>query len=137
MHESIKREIAVKFGNSLDKDDFATTKSTLDIACVYVIGNDILTGPDEIVKSYEDNMIEGRKKLDKLEWGQCEIEEINEDEYYVHFTDYLTHNGIQYIHRCKQKLTVGPDNRIVKIEHIDDPLEQESLNSYYKSVGLK
>ncbi len=30
MHESIKWEIAVKFGNSLDKDDFTTTKSTLE-----------------------------------------------------------------------------------------------------------
>ncbi len=132
-----KREIAIEFGNSLDKDDFVTTRSILAKDCKYNIGNEILIGPENIAKSYEDNMIEGRKKLDKLEWGQSQIENINETEFYVHFTDYLTHKNKAYTHKCKQKVVVGADNKITSITHISDIEEQESLNNYYKSVGLK
>jgi len=131
------RAIAILFGNSLDRDDYATTRSLLSKDCEYVIGEKIILGPEQISKSYEDNMIEGRKKLNKLEWGQSEIEDLSDTEFFVHFTDYLTHNDKKYIHRCKQKLTVGPNNKIVQIEHISDPVEQEKLNTYYKSVGLK
>ena len=132
-----KRAIAIQFGHSLDKDDYATTRSILAEDCVYIIGDKVLSGPEEISKSYEDNMIEGKKKLDKLEWGQSRVEAINEHEFYVHFTDYLGHNGKEYIHRCKQKVTVGTNDKVIKIEHIDDPVEQGNLNQYYRSVGLK
>lgn len=132
-----KRKVAIEFGNSLDNDDYSVTKKTLANDCQYHIGQQILFGPDEITKSYEDNMIEGRKKLDKLEWGNCKIVDISESEFFVHFTDYLTHKSRDYIHRCRQKITVGTNNKITKIEHISDPEEQERLINYYKSVGLK
>ena len=132
-----KREVAILFGNSLDNDDYETTWSILALDCNYQIGDELIVGPENISKSYEENMIAGRKKLDRLEWGQSEIEDISEAQFYVHFTDYLTHKGIEYIHRCKQKITVGPGNLIIRIEHIDDPKEQENLDNYYKSVGLK
>jgi len=127
--------IAKKFGASLDNDEFEITKIILSDDCEYLIGNDVLKGPDAICDSYEQNMVEGRKKLDKLEWGQSEIEEIKDSEYYVHFTDYLTHQGVDYTHRCKQRLRIK-DQKIVSIEHVDDPEEQERLNEYYKSVGI-
>lgn len=131
------REIAALFGNSLDQDDYETTRNLLSSDCIYIIGDAIILGAEKIAQSYEDNMIEGKKKLDQLEWGQSEIEAINETDFFVHFTDYLTHKGKAYTHKCKQKVTVGPHNKIVKIEHIDDPIEQENLDHYYKSVGLK
>jgi len=131
-----KKEIAALFGSSLDKDDFATTRTLLSDDCRY-IGEEELIGPVAIAKSYEDNMIEGRKKLDQLEWGQCKIEAINASEFYVHFTDYLTHQGKAYTHRCKQKVVVGSNHKIERIEHISDPVEQEKLDAYYRSVGLK
>jgi len=132
-----KKEVASAFGISLDRDDFSATKNLLDDKCQYFIGKEILQGPSAICKSYEDNMIEGRKKLDKLEWGQSQIEEINNNEFYVHFTDYLTHKNEKYTHKCKQKLTVGSNDKIVKIEHIANPTEQERLNEFYMKVGLK
>ena len=132
-----KKEVAFQFGNSLDKDDYARTRSVIADECEYLIGEKSLFGPVAIAKSYEDNMKEGKKKLDKLEWGECKIETINENEFFVHFTDYLGHKSIEYVHRCKQKITVGPNNKIVRIEHISDPAEQKRLDAYYKSVGLK
>lgn len=129
-------QTAQLFGTSLDQDDFATTKTVLSPDCRYLIGEDELVGPVAIAGSYEENMIAGRKKLDQLEWGQCRIEELSPTEFYVHFTDYLTHRSQSYTHRCKQKLTINENGLIVLIQHIDDPEEQAKLNSYYESVGL-
>ena len=107
-----KRAIAIQFGSSLDRDEYSVTRSVLADNCQYIIGNETLLGPDKISKSYEDNMIAGRKKLDKLEWGKCKIEDISDFEFYVHFTDYLTHKSKEYIHRCKQKVTIGSNYKI-------------------------
>jgi len=131
------KEVATQFGNSLDKDEYHITRSLLALECQYFIGTEKLTGPKDICHSYESNMIEGRKKLDKLEWGQSVIEAINDSQFYVHFTDYLTHKGKDYVHKCKQKLTLDSSYKIIRIDHVADAEEQESLNNYYKSVGLK
>lgn len=131
------RDIAEAFGESLDQDDFETTKDLLSTDCVYIIGKETLNGLDEICGSYESNMIEGRKKLDELVWGESQVEEISPAEFFVHFTDYLTHKGKSYIHRCKQKVTINPFQRIERIEHIHDPEEQKRLDAFYQSVGLK
>lgn len=131
------KEIAERFGQSLDNDEFDTTKQLLTADCKYIIGEESLVGPEAICGSYEQNMIEGRKKLDNLEWGKSRIETISDSEFYVHFTDYLTHKGEEYTHRCKQRLTLNENRKIVLIEHIHDQEEQDKLDQYYRGVGLK
>ena len=128
--------IAQQFGNSLDQDDFEATQKLLSKDCKYHIGSKVLSGPIDICNSYEQNMIEGRKKLDQLVWGKSKIEPINEFEFFVHFTDHLTHKGITYTHRCKQKLLINHNGQISQIIHVGDPEEQERLNDYYSSVGI-
>lgn len=128
--------IAAAFGRSLDKDEYEKTAQLLSDDCSYKIGETTLNGPKEICDSYEGNMIEGRKKMDKLEWGESRIEVIDDQNYFVHFTDYLTHKGVKYTHRCKQKLTIKGE-KIIRIEHIMDAEEQERLDAYYRSVGIK
>ena len=130
------KEIAERFGHSLDQDDFVTTRSLLSPDCEYSIGRERLLGPAEITKSYEENMLEGRNKLDKLTWGKSWVEPVSTSEFYVHFTDYLVHNGQNYTHRCKQKLSIE-NGLIVRIEHIHDEAEQGRLDSFYQLVGLK
>ncbi len=98
------KNIAILFGSSLDHDDFEKVKDLLAENCVYQIGSETLIGPEAILASYEQNMLAGRKKMDKLEWGTSRIETISDCEYLVHFTDYLYHRGEQYTHRCQQKL---------------------------------
>ena len=128
-------EIARAFGTSLDQDDFEKTKSLLSPECEYVIGNETLHGPEAIRKSYEDNMIAGLKKIDKLEWGETQIESHGDNQFYVHFTDYLEHKGKAYTHRCKQLLSLN-ESEIQKIEHINEPDEHARLQAFYKEVGL-
>lgn len=131
------QDIATQFGTFLDNDNFEAVKKLLSHNCKYLIGDDILSGPENISHSYQQNMIEGRKKLDKLEWGKSSIEIISESEYYVHFTDYLTHKEKGHIFKCKQKLTINKKGQIIRIEHINEPGEQDKLDRYYKEVGLK
>jgi len=133
----IKQETAIQFGQSLDQDEFDRTAQLIHPNCKYAIGEKILVGPKAICQSYEDNMKEGRAKLDLLEWGKSRIEVINEDQFFVHFTDYLGHKGKKYTHRCKQKLSINEENLIVEIEHIANQKEEEGLSDFYKSVGLK
>ena len=130
-------EKAVQFGQSLDNDDFEKTATLLSPDCLYQIGGNCLKVPVDIVNSYKTNMIEGKKKMDKLEWGKSRVEPINENEFYVHFTDYLTHKGEEYTHRCKQKISFGENGLIIKIEHVEDKEEQNRLNDYYRQVGIK
>ena len=132
-----RKDIAEQFGQSLDNDEFESTKQLLSVDCRYVIGEEVIVGPDRICNSYEQNMIEGRKKLDVLEWGESWIEPISENEFFVHFTNYLTHKAQKYTHRCKQKLVVNEEHKIAAIEHIHDQEEQDRLDSYYREVGLK
>ncbi len=131
-----KKEIAVKFGLSLDNDEFNITKSLLDPGCRYFVGDDVLSGPDDICQSYEQNMIEGRKKLDKLEWGKSRVEAISGSEFCVHFTDYLTHRGKRHTHKCRQLLMIDDHRKITTIKHIHNQDEQERLDQYYMEVGL-
>lgn len=128
---------ARQFGETLDKDEFDKTATLLAADCEYLIGDTILVGAEAIVGSYEQNMIEGRQKMDKLEWGESYIKPISEQEYFVHFTDYLTHKGQKHTHRCQQKLTINKMGKITRIVHIHDPEEQQELNAFYKKVGIK
>lgn len=130
-------EIATEFGRSLDMDEFEQTKELLSTDCCYDIGDETLIGPERICGSYEQNMIDGRKKLDELEWGKSHIEELGDSSFYVHFTDYLTHKGQKHTHRCKQLLKVNESYKIYSIKHIHNQEEQNKLDNYYRSVGLK
>lgn len=131
-----KKEIAIQFGRSLDNDAFNLTKKLLCQECNYFIGEEILIGPDAICRSYEQNMIEGRNKLDELVWGQSHIETINNSAYYVHFTDYLTHKGKSHTHKCKQLLVINDEGLVASIKHIHNKEEQRKLDDYYREVGL-
>ena len=130
-------ENAKLFGHSLDQDDFNTMASLLSEACRYQIGKEELKGPIEIAGSYEQNMIDGRKKLDKLEWGQSTVEKITEKEFYINFTDYLTHKGLSHTHRCTQKICFDDQGLIFQITHLKNEKEKNKLNAFYKKVGLR
>jgi len=129
-------EVAQTFGTALDKDEFEVARKLIAPNCTYVIGDETLNGPEAICNSYEQNMLEGKRKLDELIWGQSEVEEIATGEYFVHFTDYLKHKGKSHVHRCKQRLKVNLQGLITSIEHIDNTVEQKELDAFYRSVGL-
>lgn len=124
------------FGNALDNDDFELAKTVISTNCKYSIGKQTLIGPDEIIGLYEKNSKEGHQKFDKLVWGECKIEKLNKTQFFVHFKDFLTKNGITHTYQCKQKLTLNYDGKIQLIEHHEIEEERKKLNDFYKKVGL-
>jgi len=130
------KHIAQQFGTALDHDNFELVKTLLSKDCRYNIGEELLLGPDAIAGSYEQNMLEGRAKMDQLEWGDSTVEALEDGTCYVHFTDYLTHKGETYTHRCKQRVTIDDMGQIVRIEHMNDAEEWQRLQAWYRSVGI-
>ncbi len=133
----MKQTIAERFGQYLDADNFQEAIKLLAENCQYNIGAETLVGPEKIVKSYEDNMIEGRKKLDELIWGKSWVDQISDEEFIINFTDYLKHQGESHIHRCQQKIWIDDDNRIKMIVHLKNEEEETKLADFYVRVGLK
>ena len=135
---SLKR-IAVDFGRALDQDNFSLVASLVDEACIYELGDDWVIGPQDIAASYEKNMLEGRAKLDELVWGESGIEEVSDrdDQFIIHFTDHIKHQGQSFIHRCQQRVTVNKKLKIARIVHIDNEAESERLREFFKRVGVQ
>jgi len=132
----INEEIAIKFGQTLDKDQFELTKKLISDDCKYYIEDDLIIGPEKICNSYKQNMIEGRRKLDVLEWGESKVQVIDDKKFVVHFTDYLTHKNKNHVHKCAQILTFNNEGLINRIEHENNEVEKKKLNEFYKKVGL-
>ena len=134
---SPKEKTAKLFGQYLDDDNFQAVKKLLLENCLYEMGNDkTMISRDQIIDTYQTNMEEGHQKFDKMVWGKSKLKKLNEEEYEVYFSDFLTHKGITHNYQCKQKLVVNDDNLIVKITHLELPEEKEKLNAFYKKVGL-
>lgn len=130
------RAIAEQFGHALDNDAYEKTRALLSADCIYAIGEETIVGAQAIVDSYEQNMLAGRKKMDKLEWGESTIDQLSPQEFIVNFTDKLFHKGEHYIFQCQQRLFISEDGKINKIEHIHDEAAWQELQSWYKSVGI-
>lgn len=129
-------QIAEEFGKALDQDNFEQLRKLLAPQCTYCIGDIKLIGPEAIASSYEQNMLEGRETLDELAWGESGIEEVDDYEFILHFTDHLKHRGHSFIHRCQQRVVVGEDKTIIEINHVENVAEADKLNEFYKKVGL-
>ena len=128
---------AIEFGYLLGEDDFKRTESLLSEDCVYLIGDKKLVGPKAICGLYEQNMVAGRKKFDKLVWGEGIVESVSELAFYIHFTDFLTHKGITHVYKCKQKLSFNDAGKIIEIVHMPDEEEEKKAHAFYKKVGLE
>ena len=129
--------IAQLFGEYLDADDFESVKTLLTDDCRYEINSKLIIGKIPIVDSYESSLKEGKQKFDQLIWGKSKIKAINENEFEVHFSDFLTHQGITHNYKCKQLLLINSDLLIEKIIHQEFPGQKESLEKFYINVGLK
>lgn len=131
-----KENIAKKFGEYLDQDDFENFKKILSKNCIYHIAEQVLEGRKSVSSLYEKNMKEGKAKFDKLVWGKSETVKINEHQFEVYFSDFLMHKGIEHHYKCKQRISINQNKLVEKILHIELPGEKESLTMFYEKVGL-
>jgi len=129
-------EVAKKFGVALDNDSFETALSCLDAQCIYDTGESTFSGAQAICDMYEQNMLEGRKKFDRLEWGNCEVKQTADREVSVYFSDFLEHQGIAHNYQCIQHLHFDEAEFVVRIEHREIGDNRERLTAFKKQVGL-
>ncbi len=132
----MKKDIAIKFGHYLDEDRYEDVLPLLIDNCIYEIGDETYQDSKEIVNLYKTNMLEGKQKFDQLIWGKSKVVVLSKDQFEVHFTDYLQHNGVDHTYQCKQLLTVNDQLKINKIKHVEFPEARAAFEAFKKKVGL-
>ena len=129
-------EAATALSLALDRNDFATTARLIASDCVYEVRGDRIDGSDAIVASYAENNQWAVQHLDEVRYESV-VEAPEGDTVPVLYTDYLMRaGGGWHRHRCRQRLTVGADGKIVRIVHEDLPGEMEALEDYFQRCGI-
>lgn len=131
-----KKRIVEAFGIALDHDDFEYIQTIMAPACIYDNGDEVLTGPVEIAADYKKNMERGKAMLDRLEWGESYVEHHAGDDYFVYFEDRLQHGGESHTYKCRQKIRVNDDMKLIRIEHQELPGEREAVEAFKRRVGV-
>ena len=129
-------DIARRFGQALDRDDFALAATFIADDCRYAAGDTTFVGPADICGDYEKQMRDGRARFDALRWGDCEVTAVDERRADILYVDYVGHAGVEHVYRCTQRVTIDDGGRIVHIEHIEMPGERERFEAFLERVGL-
>jgi hypothetical protein len=132
-----RRQIVECLARALDADDFPAVRALLAEDCVYELRGETLTGAADIVTAYADASSRARRDFDDVRY-ESEVLEVEGENATVQFTDYLgVAGGHWHRHRCRQRFTVGPGARIVRIVHVDLPGEREALAEFLRVAGVR
>lgn len=132
-----KAQIAILFGQYLDDDNFTEFVKILKHNCLYLINDCSYTDRQVISDLYENNMKEGKIKFDKLVWGKSKVKQISNNEFDIHFSDFLMKNGLEHNYNCKQRIIINDNLEVEKIVHMELEGEKEKLQAYYDIVFPK
>ncbi len=125
-------KISFQFANALDENDFDAAVKLLHNQCTYSIHDTEMVGADDIIDSYRKADAWCKETLDAYEY-----ESSVDEEGVITFYDHITHGGLKHTHCCQQKITLDGDGLIAHIEHIELPNERESINAFFKQVGVQ
>ncbi len=128
-------EIATRFAEALDREDYAAAAELLDEDCVYLIRGERHVGPAEIIASYKGNGDSAARSFDSIVYGSA-VRSSGQSSATIEFSDDITHQDKSLMHRCEQTVTVDTQGRIVRLQHIDLPGERERLAAFKQSCGL-
>lgn len=133
-------DVLTEWAQALDVDDFGRVRALLSPHCVYHMRGTELVGPDAICGSYAEAAAWGRSKLDGLVY-ESSIARTDAGQGHgagtVRFVDHLEHAGERHTHTCEQKVELGEDGLVVRIEHVDLPGEREAVEAWFAKVGLE
>jgi ketosteroid isomerase-like protein len=128
-------ELARRFAQVLDADDFAALAELLAPDCAYSVGGEILVGPAAILASYRAASAWARAHIDFVAY-ESSVRASPDGRAVVTFVDRLEHAGHRHEHRCEQWLSVGAQGRVRAIEHVDLPGEPEALRAFFAAAGI-
>ena len=125
------KQIAQQFAEALDANNFDAATSLLSQDCIYNINEKEIGGVDEIIDSYRKADAWCKRTLDAYTY-ESSVDDCGT----ITFYDHITHGGKSHVHCCKQRISLGNDDHIVKIEHIELPNEQASIEKFFEQVGI-
>jgi len=129
-------EAVRNLARALDRDDYAAAAQLIAPNCVYDTGQEVLTGTDDIVASYQANSAWGRHQFDGLIF-ESRVSPPTGQRVAVRFVDIIRKGSLEYRHECIQEFTVGKDGKVVRIVHQDLPGETEALYDFYRQCGIE
>jgi ketosteroid isomerase-like protein len=128
-------DIARRFAQALDREDYAAAASCLAPDCEYAIRGRVLRGPEAIVASYREAGEWGAGRLDGIRF-ESSVRAGDAGGAVVTFVDHLEHRGERHTHRCEQRLEFEATGLVRRIEHVDLPGEREALEGFFARAGI-
>ncbi|MFT5686611.1 MAG: hypothetical protein ACI8RZ_007567 [Myxococcota bacterium] len=121
--------LAAAFAAALNDDEFDRAGLLLTGGCAYAVRGDILHGPEAILSSYRDSIVQGaayHTRFDAVAYASS-VSAVEEHTVLIAYADHLMLNDQQHTFRCQQRLWMDALGRIWRIEHTDLPGEQKAM----------
>jgi len=127
--------VATAIARALDADDFDGARALLAEACVYEIGEELLTGPDQILASYADSTRRAHATFEAVRYRSAALGTAGRT-VTMEYVDELEYAGERLVHRCRQHLTIDDAGHVARIVHEELPGEREALVAFVLRHGL-
>ena len=121
---------------ALDGDDYETAAAVMADDVVYIIGDRVLHGREEIVASYREASAMARRLFDEVGYDHVVYPTEDPNTFRVGYSDILTVGGETLAHMAEQHVTVAPGAGVVEIVNVDLPGEREKVDEFLTRHGL-
>ena len=123
------------FAAALDADDWAGAEALLADECVYAFRGGEMRGAAEIVGSYRKIGEWVARSFDAVRY-ESRVAPLEDVRVEIAFRDLIDHGEHHLDFRCKQRLRVDAEGRVVHIEHIDIEGEPEKAARFNAACGV-
>lgn len=120
--------LATRFAESLDRNDFVLAKTFLSDDCVYHDSNGSLRGKDEIIAMYQANYLKACTELDTIDFTS-KVEKLQSGEFLIHYFDRISKGSLSHLYQCDQRIQFV-SGKIAVITHVELPGERERLGIF-------
>ena len=127
-------QVASRFTEALEADDWTTAGACLAADCVYVCRGSTFSGRDAVVQSYRNIGEWVRRTFDKVRYDST-LTLLDSGQVRADFRDRIDHGEQHLDFRCYQIWT-GSDGVIHQIEHHDLPGMNERAVAFNEACGV-
>ena len=125
-----------RFAAALDNDDFAAASNFLEEDCHYLVRGTELNGREAIIASFRNSSEWAHATFDQITYRHS-LEAHAQSRATIRFTDIFEHSGRAVMHECLMHVTSGNEGRLAVLTLEEDPADQERVEAFLESVGLK
>lgn len=129
-------DVAQRFAAALDANDWDAALGLLAPRCRYDCRGTTSEGGDAIVASYREIGEWVAATFADVRYAS-EVVSADPPHVLLEFRDHMRHGDHVLDFRCRQRLTVDADGKIVAIAHIDLPGERDKADRFNAACGVK